>query len=348
MSADDSPLLAARMRSQLLSGTPASDPVAVAERLLALQGQDPRGVRLAIRARTSGLTVASVERALTEERTLVISWLGRGTLHLVRREDYAWLHALTAPRQLNPTLRRLDQLGVGAAVAERGVAAIERSLGEEGPLTREQLRTRLDGARLPTAGQVLIHLLALASAREHVVRGPIVGRDHAYVLVRDWFGAPPAIDRDRALVELARRYLAGHAPAADRDLAKWAGLPLRDARSGLSAISSELHQRGDGLLDLAARPAATELPPPRLLGAFDPVLLGWSSREPILGAHAGVVTVNGLFRPIALVGGRAVAIWAMPGGVVTLEPFGRLRRADAAVLEADARDVVRYLAGERR
>jgi hypothetical protein len=345
MSAADSPLLAARMRAQLLSGTPASDPVAVAERLLALQGQDQRGVRLAIRARTSGLTAASVERALTEERTLVISWLGRGTLHLVRREDYAWLHALVAPRQINPTLRRLGQLGVEVAVAERGVAAIERSLSDEGPLTREQLRTRLDGARVRTAGQALIHLLVLASARGLVVRGPMVGRDHAYVLVRDWLGGAPALDRDRALAELARRYLAGHAPAADRDLAKWAGLPLRDARAGLTAIASALHQRADGLLELAAHPAATELPPPRLLGAFDPVLLGWGSRELILGGHAGVVTVNGLFRPIALVAGRAVAIWAMRDGVVTLEPLRRLRHAEATALEADASDVVRYLAG---
>ena len=41
------------------------------------------------------------------------------------------------------------------------------------------------------------------------------------------------MDRDSALAELARRFLAGHAPADERDLAKWAGLPLRDARAGL-------------------------------------------------------------------------------------------------------------------
>ena len=66
----------------------------------------------------------------------------------------------------------------------------------------------------------------------------MVGRQHAYALVRDWLGKPPRFDRDAALAELARRYLAGHGPADDRDLAKWAGLPLRDARAGLSAIAS--------------------------------------------------------------------------------------------------------------
>jgi hypothetical protein len=86
------------------------------------------------------------------------------------------------------------------------------------------------------------------------------------------------IDRARALAELARRYLAGHGPADDRDLAKWAQLPLRDARAGLSAIASELDQRHDGLVDLH-RTETPPLPPPRLLGPFDPLLLGWRSRS---------------------------------------------------------------------
>ena len=41
----------------------------------------------------------------------------------------------------------------------------------------------------------------------------------AYVLTRDWIGATEWVDRDQALAELARRYLAGHGPADDRDLA---------------------------------------------------------------------------------------------------------------------------------
>ena len=46
----------------------------------------------------------------------------------------------------------------------------------------------------------------------------MAGREHAYVLVRDWLGARPALDRDVALAELARRFLAGHGPADERDL----------------------------------------------------------------------------------------------------------------------------------
>ena len=155
-----------------------------------------------------------------------------------------------------------------------------------------------------------------------------------------WLPEPRPFDRDVALAELARRYLAGHGPADDRDLAKWAGLPLRDVRAGLNAIASELVEL-DGLVDLAARSVLAQLPPPRLLGSFDPVLLGWRSREPILGSHQDAIVSGGIIRPFALAEGRAMGTWSMRGGEVALEPFSRLLPRDAAALEAEATDVVR-------
>jgi hypothetical protein len=338
-------VIAERLTAQLLSGPPARDPLGVVERLLAVQAQDLRGARLAIRARTTGVSVTDVDRALTEDRSLVISWLNRGTLHLVRSDDYHWLHALTTPSLFAGNARRLAQEGVSPTAADRGVAVIERSLAGEGPLTRSQVRERLAAANVRTEGQALVHILLLASLRGVALRGPIVGREQAFALVRDWLGTPPRVDRDSALGELARRYLAGHGPGNDRDLARWAGLPLRDARAGLGAIASELEEHKDGLVDLAGRPGAAELPPPRLLGPFEPVLMGWTSRTPLLGAHeVAAVTVNGLFRPFALVRGRGVATWSLRGSELVLLPFGRLAGADRGALENDAADVVRFLA----
>ncbi|HEX5147152.1 MAG TPA: winged helix DNA-binding domain-containing protein, partial [Conexibacter sp.] len=329
-------MLPARLAAQLLAGEPAPHAVAVAERLLAVQAQDARGARLAVRARTlgSGTTAADVDRALTHDRSLVVSWLNRGTLHLVRREDWPWLHALTTPPLAAGSRRRLAQEGVTPAAARKGVAAIERALADEGPLTREQLRERIAAAGVRTEGQALVHVLLAASLRGLVVRGPMAGARHAFALTRDWLGeeATAPVDRDAALAELARRYLAGHGPASDRDLARWSGLPLRDARAGLKAIAAQLVQRPPAgraaaagaapLLDLAERPAgpAARLPPPRLLGAFDPLLLGWASRDDVLGERGtGIVTTNGIFRPFALVRGRAAGLWRLERGRVALE-----------------------------
>jgi hypothetical protein len=274
---------------------------------------------------------------------LLVTWLNRGTLHLVRREDYPWLQALTTPPLRSSNARRLAQEGVSPAAADRGVAVIERALAEAGPLTRHLLRRRVATAGVRTERQALVHILLLASLRGLIVRGPMIGRQQAYVLVRDWLGEPESVARDRALAELARRYLAGHGPAAAADLAKWAGLPLRDARAGLSAIAPELHERCDGLVNLARRPPAAELPPPCLLGAFEPVLLGWTSRGALVGPHEARLIKGGMLRRFALVRGRAAATWATPEGKLELEPFGRLARADVAALEAEAQDVARFL-----
>jgi len=335
--------LAARLTAQALAGKPLRSPEAVAERLLAVQGQDPRGARLAIRARTASVSAADVDRSLTEERSLLITWLNRGTLHLVRSEDYPWLQALTTPPLRTSAKRRLRQEGVSEKDVERAVRIVEKSLADEGPQTRVQLRERLQRAKVPTARQALIHLLFLVAVRGIAVRGPMVGNQHAYVLVNDWLGAQKPVDRERALAELARRYLAGHGPADDRDLARWAGLPLRDARAGLAAIAGELQQRPDGLVDLAKRPAAEPLPPPRLLGAYDPLLLGWTSREEVVGPHKLLVTNNGLFRPFALVEGRAVARWGLSGGKVTIERLGKVKKKDAAALDVEAQRVLEFL-----
>jgi hypothetical protein len=333
----------AQLRSQRLCGPPARDPVAVVEGLLAVQGQDNRGLRLAIRPRSQGLTADDVDRALTADRSLVITWLNRGTLHLVRREDFPWLHALTTPPIATANRRRLVEEGVTPGDGRRGVAVIERSLAAHGPMTRKQLGEQLDTAGVRTQGQALIHLLIAASLAGLIVRGPMIGSDHAYVLTRDWLGESADVDRDVALAELARRYLVGHGPANDRDLAKWAGLPLRDVRRGFQSIASELHPRADGRLELVKRQRAGNGPPPRLLGAFDPLLLGWQSRLPLLGPHQGVVTTNGIFRPIALVDGEAVGTWKLEGGSVRLTPFEALTPEVAAALATDAGDVARYL-----
>jgi hypothetical protein len=335
---------ARRISAQLLSGTPEASPVGVVTRLLAVQAQDGRGARLAVRARSTGLSAADVDRALSKERSLLVTWLNRGTLHLVRREDHGWLHALTTPQLLTQNLRRLGQEGVSPDAAERGVAVIDRALAEDGPLTRDQLRDRVAAAGVETRRQAMVHLLFLATLRGHILRGPMAGKHHAFARVEDWLGAPIApVDRAVALAELARRYLIGHGPATAADLAKWAGVTLGDARRGLSAIAPELWQGDSGLVDIAGRPEAAPLPPPRLLGPFDPLLLGWASREDVLGKNQGVVTSNGIFRAFALVEGRAVATWSLAGGELTLSPFSRLPCAQKAALEADAADVLRFL-----
>lgn len=300
------------------------------ERLLAVQAQDLRSARLAIRARTRGLTAADVDRELAKG-SLVVGWLLRGTLHLVRGEDYRWLLALTVPGRLASNRRRLRQEGITPDRAEHGLAVVRRALADEGPLTRPELAERLRAAGVRAEGQALPHLLMLAALRGVAVLAPVRGSRPAFVLADDLLEPARPQARDAALAELARRYLAGHGPAAPEDLARWAGLPLREARAGFAA---------------APTPGA-EAPGPlprRLLPAFDPYLLGWRDRsfavplEHARRVHPG----GGTFRAIATVDGLAAGTWTLRGGEVRVEPFAPLPRDDEAALAAEAADVVRF------
>ena len=333
-----------RLAAQMLIGPSADGVGQVVERLLAVQAQDLRAARLAVRSRTVGLTAADVDRELNN-RTLVVTWLNRGTLHLVRPDDYWWLQRLATLQLATGNARRLEQEGVSPGQADRGVEVIEGALAVNGPMTHAQLREIVQAADVPVAGQAMVHILFLSAMRGLTIRGPVIGRDQAFVLVRDWLGRPPkATDRDTALSELARRFLVGHGPANERDLAKWAGLTIGDARRGLRSVSAYLEELPGGLVDLAGRPAPSGRRSPKLLGGFDPLLHGWVDREPVLGGNQTIVTMNGIFRPFALVGGRAVATWSMPRGRVALEPFDLIATPVLHALNLEARDVERFLA----
>jgi DNA glycosylase AlkZ-like len=327
-------LRALRAAAQLLDEARRRTPVEIVGRLLAVQAQDLRSARLALRARSSGLTAADVDRELTENRSLVVGWLLRGTLHLVRGEDYWWLHGLTAPTQTAVSRRRLQQEGVSPAEAERAVEIVEASLAGEGALTRRELAERLAAEGIRTVGQATPHLLKLAALRGVAVLGPVRDGDQAYALAAEWLrGAPAAGDRDAALGMLGARYLSGHAPASPEDLASWAGLPLRDARAALR--------------DVELDPAPPPPPPPRLLPPFDPYLLGWKDRSfAVPPEHARRIHPGGgVLRATATVDGVAVGTWSLRGARVEIDRFAPIAEERAAALEEEARDVERFAAG---
>ena len=329
-----------RCAAQLLAGAGDRDPVGAVSHLLAVQAQDLRAARLALRARGAASTAADVDAALTDDRSLVVGWLLRGTLHLVAREDYPWLHTLTAPLSAAVSRRRLPQLG---ARFEDAAPVVLRALGEEGPLPRAALTERVTAAGIPAEGQVVPHVLALTAAEGRIVLGPIADGAQCFALADDWLGPMTAADRDSSLAELARRYLRGHGPATAADLAAWSGLPLSDARAGLAAIARELVQDGE-LADLADRPEPPRRLPPRLLPAFDPYLLGWRDRSFAVAAeHARRVHPGGgILRATAVVDGRVVGTWARRRGRVEVEPFAALPPRVAAALEREAGEVARF------
>ena len=359
-SLSDEELRLLRLRAQRLAGGPATSVHQVVRGVGALQAQDTRASRLAVRARSERLTAAAVARACNEDRSVVRTWAMRGTLHMLPTEDLDWLVALLGPVFAAAGRRRRRQLGLDEATCERGLAAIAAVLAGERPLSRAELVGRLaaEGVVLDARSQAPAHLVAYAANHGLICRGPdLDGDEPSYVLLAQWAGEQRELAPEAALVELARRYLAGHGPAGARDFAAWSGLPAARARRGLELIAGELDEVRAGerrlwTLAAAADPVGVERPSVRLLGHFDAYLLGYRGRELVLDPRFArrIQAGGGFVQPALLVDGRVAGTWRQQRRrdrlTVQVEPFESLDRAVLPGLEAEVADLGRFLGAE--
>src|SRR5215218_8383798 len=118
-----------------------------------VQAQDAPAAALSVRARSAGLTAADVERARTEDRSVIRTWAMRGTLHLLATEDLGWLLPLLGPVFIRSNQARRLQLGLDDETCERAIRALREVLGAQAPLTRAEIVEQLAGRGISLAGQ---------------------------------------------------------------------------------------------------------------------------------------------------------------------------------------------------
>src|SRR5215211_3233643 len=117
-------------------------PADVARAIAGAQAQDPRAGRLTFRARNPRLTAADVDRARTQERSLLLTWAMRNTLHLLNAEDAVWMLPLFQPKLEGFARRRLAHFGVDRRAQDRAVEAVREALAKDGALSRGEMMER--------------------------------------------------------------------------------------------------------------------------------------------------------------------------------------------------------------
>lgn len=334
---------ALRLRAQGLTDRQPTSVEALVGALVAVQAQDPVAAALALRARSRGLDAAAVDRARDDDRSVVWTWALRGTLHLVAAADVGWMLGLLGPIFVAAGRPRRLALGLDDDLCERALAAAREILGDGGALPRAELVARLAdrGVAIDADGQAPAHLVLYAALRGVVCRvGP--PSEPRYALLDEWLGAAPAaMEPDRALAALARRYLTSHGPAGPEDLAAWSGIGLRRARRAVELVAGE-----------PRAPARRTRSPRRhtaLLAHFDPYLLGYANRDLVLDSRFAkrIQAGGGFIQPALLVDGRVVGTWSRRRRGeqldVTFEPFEELPEGALAGLEREASGVAQFL-----
>jgi hypothetical protein len=354
-----SSIAAQRLHNQQVAATSFTKPAEVVGWLGAMQAQDYLGTLWAVGLRLPHSTETQIERAL-QDRTLVRTWPMRGTLHIVAAEDVRWLVELLAPRRLARMVGRRRQLGIDEDTLARSRTVCRDALQGDRQLTRQAMFALLAAHGIATEGQRGIHILGHLAQEGLLCLGARSGKQFTFALLDEWVPHAPQLAPDAALAEIARRYFTSHGPATVHDFARWTGLPLGEARRGLSAAARHLQA-----VDLAGKtywlaPAPVSAPNSsaraaaaptasaevNLLPGFDEYMLGYQDRSAILAPeYAPKIHPNasGVLHATLVVDGQIQGVWhrtlKKKSVKVTLQPFAPL---DNATQEQAAAAAQRY------
>ncbi len=353
-----------RLRSQRLISPDIETTVPTAQVLrevCGIQAQDLPAAQLAIHARDEALSLAAIESARQEERSIVRTWGMRGTLHLFAVEDARWMVPFLGPIFIAADRRRFAELGWDAERSPRALRILADAIARQGELTREERVRILKTNGLPYEGQAPVHLIFRAAMEGILCEGAGRGSKPTYVSFEDWVGSPRHLPDETALAELARRYLTAYGPASPDDFTRWSGLKTGDARKAWRLLASEItsiettrNSAYGPLWTLKTQISRledpiTSLPVVRLLPRFDNYLLGYARRDLIIDpAYARRVNAGGgIIHPTLIADGRILGTWKTARRraslEVNIEPFPPLPDALLPGLEREAAQIGRFL-----
>jgi hypothetical protein len=296
-------------------------------------------MQIAVRAEC---TVADVRDALWKTKSLVKTWLMRGTLHLARSEDLpVYVGAMGRHWVSQMRLSWLEYM----QVTEKEFWKICEDIGgalNGTPMTREELIAQVGRGRSEHVHQVLRSgwggMLKPAARNGLLCFGPNRGQTVTFVRPESWLPSWREVDPEDAIVEMARRYLRVYGPATQKDFARWWGQWAGAPAAAWKRLAPELTnvtvegQRGDLLTeDISAVKRAKISEPVRMVPLFDPYLMGYARRDHLVDRAfaAKVSRTAGWISAVVLVEGKIAGTWthvlANRNLRIKVEPFRKLR-----------------------
>jgi Winged helix DNA-binding domain len=342
-----------RLQNQHIASSTFDTPGEVVSWLGAVQAQDYLGALWAVGLRMRNATEGDVERALAE-RTIVRTWPMRGTLHFVAAADVRWMLELMTPRVVAASAARLQRdYELDDAVFARSRDVLTRALQGGGQLTRNAMYETLEAAHISAAGQRGLHILWRLAQEGLLCFGAREGKQPTFVLLDEWVPDARCLERDEALMELARRYFTGHGPATVQDFAWWSGLAVADAKAGLEMAKADLvTEVVDGKtywFSSSTSPVRDASPDAYLLPSYDEYTVAYKDRGAVLDpVHAKRPdSGSGIFHPTMILDGQVVGTWKRTlekkSVVITTRPFNPLKKAEKNAFAKAARRYGEFL-----
>jgi hypothetical protein len=338
-------------RHHLTQRAPKEDLARVVGDIGGVQAQVMSAAELQVAVRAD-CSVKDVRAALWEDKTLVKTWLMRGTLHLLPAEDLPLVTAAMRTHWMRTRDAWLKYVEMNQSEFAELIGAIGDALDGQA-LTREELIARVGKGRSERVQAVLKSgwggILKPVARSGLLCFGPSRGQSVTFVRPRQWLGSWRDVDPDAALIEVARRYLRVYGPATKKDFERWWGTWSGVGNAGWIGLTKERvtvsieGQRADLLAaDLDRISAATYEPSVRLLPNFDPYLMGHANRDHLFAPEyrSRVSRTAGWISAVVLVDGRVVATWTQAVAkrtlTVTVDPFCKLSSSTLKGVRASA------------
>lgn len=350
------------------------DPVAATETMTVLHSTEPATVYLSLAARVDGLTVADVDRALYDDRSLVKQLAMRRTLFVFPRDllPAAWgsASARVAASERARMAKDVERAGLssdGEAWLEASRAAVLAAVAASTDgLTALEIKDLLPSVAVKvtvSSGSVWNHsrVLTHLGLTADIVRGTNtlhwrLSRPRWETMGRWLGGVPTALDPDEGYAELVRRWLSTFGPGTENDIVWWLGstkTAVRRALAELEAVEVSLDGGGTGWVlpddEVLERVTSDGEPWAALLPVLDPTVMGWKERAFYLGDHGRhLFDTNGNAGTTAWWDGRIVGCWVQDDtGVVEVRLLERLPRAAKTALAVEAERLTAWLGGTR-
>jgi hypothetical protein len=320
-----SEIIKLRLLNQQLTGTKFAKPQELVSWMGAIQSQDYGMAKWAIGLRLPGSDDTMVEKAFNEGKILRTHVL-RPTWHFVTPHDIRWMLDLTAPRILLSLTHNDRHLSLDKKVLKKTNDVLAKALEGGKQLTRDEVRSVLQRAKIDTSELRFIHLLEHAELDRVICSGPRKENQFTYTLF-DERASAKTMERDEALAELTKRFFTSRGPATIYDFAWWSGLSVADGKRGIEMVKQKFKREIiDGKEYFFRVPASfkneitqTSL----LLPNYDEYVISYKDRtEAIDKKHLAVILKerNAVFTNSILINGKIEGIWqrAMKNNSVTV------------------------------
>ncbi|MFF5503665.1 winged helix DNA-binding domain-containing protein [Streptomyces roseolus] len=320
--------------------------------LVGLQAQNTKPPYYALAARLAGFRPEELS-GLMESRAVARIVSLRSTVHTHTARDAVGLRRLVQAGAVERELKAFRK-GLASVDLDR-LTALAAAYVEERARTPKELRERLlrewpdaDPLALTIAARCLLPMVQVTPRGLWRRSGQV-----ALTTTREWFGAGD--EEAAAIDETVLRYLGAFGPASVKDMQTWCGLTrLRPAFERLRPRLLVLRdEHGTELFDLpdAPRPDEDTPAPPRLLPEFDNLLLSHADRTRIVPADLkGRTWTGNQAHRVFLLDGVLAGLWFLEESkgrtTLTVEPFGRIARADRVALTDEAERILRLTAPE--